>query len=361
MYIALRKEIKNRNNNNLLFVSFSKEEAENLSDFIDVIKSKGINYFLAIHSNDNIYNPIYAMLCNDNLFKAKSGLIILDDNTLFNQDYFNMVMYESGVILGQSKNLYVLNNNISKDGMEKYIKSPINIVQLTNKEKVIEAIDKSEYLPKNLFSDDEVNKYSKDRIFYISLLVMMDIKLGTVKKIQKRLNTILDEEISYKDALKSLEDSLSTGVTVLNFGKSEIFKSPGLWPYEKETEILEKDFPVRSAFNKIKVFKSDFNNAEGDTDIVATIKMEFIIPNNEVLGVSFKPFFQIEDNSIIPNDVIELLVSDGLNKESIKVMPHNDNYRIYYTMNCDNGSMNCDIIESLKNKYSQTCNFIYPK
>lgn len=147
----------------------------------------------------------------------------------------------------------------------------------------------------------------------------------------------------------------------MHFGKLQLLNRGDFWPYFDEMNDLLIDFPVKSVVNKIKILKKEFEDNNEDSDVVATIKMEFIIPNNEVLGATFKPYFQIDNNEIKPNDIIELLRDDDVTEESICVVKENSKRRIYYSMNVDEKRLENELRTDLEEIYGKMSNYVYPK
>lgn len=360
MYITLKEEIKDASKDLFYFISVAKASSEKILFFLSELDSRGIRYFLSLKCEENLNNPVYLKLCEENIKRASVAIMILDDVMICTPEFLNLTMYECGIVTASAKKIYLVDNGISAKAMnEIFVQLPINSMQLSNFTDVVATIDKYRTLPKNLFEKREINEYANGRIFYIRMIVMMDIRFGSLKKIYDRFSGYGD--VTMKDILDELEQDISTGLTFMHFEKEERRNHVCLWAYRDETVTVCRDFPVRNAFNKIKVFNSSFQNKSKDTDVVATLKMEFILPNNEMLGTTFKPFLQIDDNTIMSNDLINMLLDDGVSMDTIKVVKVGGVVRVYYPLNLGNHNMECDINDELSLKYGKTANYVFPK
>lgn len=359
MYIAHREEIKDELGDITVYISVTESKASLVESFINDIKLEGFKVHVFVKNSSNFENLHLVNHANEMLLKADVGIIVLDDLCLTDQKMNEFTMYEAGILI--SKKLYLFNADLSKEAIDLFSKSPIRDVQLSNQKSIISALGKYITLPRNLFNDKEVDLYAKDRIFYIKFLVMMDIRYASVKKIFKRLSRINDDITEEGQALSMLEDSMTTGVTVIFFGRKDHLTNDSIWPYKAEMKILERDFPVRSVLNKVKVFKKSFEEENEDQDVVATMKLEFVVPNHEILGVSFQAFFQLEETEILPNDIINILVADGIPRDNITVHEHGEMTRVYYPLYVDNNRRVIEAIDEMKEKYGPMSNYFYPK
>jgi len=360
LYIALRDEIREYSKENRYYISVTSNLLPSINHYINELESRGIKYYLSVKSKDNLSNVFFTRMCEQNIKKSGKAILLLDDETLNDKESYNFAMYESGLIMSEEKTLFLV-NYMSKEVINTlFINSPIKNAQLSTFEGVFKEVDKFIMLPKNLFNNQKIDAYSSKRIFYIKLLTMLDIRYGGLKKIYERLKE-RESDIEISDVFSMLEESVSTGVKLMHFGKLQLLNRGDFWPYFDEMNDLLIDFPVKSVVNKIKILKKEFEDNNEDSDVVATIKMEFIIPNNEVLGATFKPYFQIDNNEIKPNDIIELLRDDDVTEESICVVKENSKRRIYYSMNVDEKRLENELRTDLEEIYGKMSNYVYPK
>lgn len=366
MYLASKQEIKDDREKVNVFISIDKKGYDKIKELIQDISDIGLSYSIIIHDENNISNDLYGEYVFQNIKKASNVIIAINSDAMSKQEYLNASMLEAGYAIGLGKKVYIMDDGTVKDVQNIFNGLPINHSQLSDYKNILKDIENKQTLPKVLFNNPSIDKYVKNRIFYISLLVMMDIRFGEIDFIRKRLG-----EDNFEKVYETLETSIKVGTTVLHFGGCRSYDSPEIWPFKEETNDLLLDYPVRSALSKIKIFKS-FNNENTnnssidsslneDTDIIGTIKMELLIPNHDLLGVSFKPFIEIIDNNITANDIKALLKSDGVDEESIFVKKHGDNIRVYYSISANDNRLVSELDENLVNEYGKTCNYVFPK
>lgn len=359
MFLASKREIRNPGKRLLLYISLNESKLEECREFLDELDKYGFNYYLYVKSKENLDNDFLVEKSIYNCLKADVGIIVLDDETLNDPQMYNYTMHEAGVLIGKKLMLY--NGGLSLESLNLFSKSPIRDVQLASKENIIEAVKNFITLPLNIFKDESIDCYTRNRIFYVKFVVMLDLRYNSLLKIYERLSKVRDD-ITLNDVYTMLEESVMTGIRVLHFGQKISFENIGYWPYHQEMKRLDLDFPLRSMFSKIKTFKKiECGEKVDPTDLVGSIKMEFVVPNNEILGVSFLPFFEIQDNDITPSDLVTILVDDGLKKEQIVKKIVDDKVRVYFPLNIEDGRLFYDAKDDVKEEYSETVNYFYPK
>lgn len=366
MYLASKQEIKDDREKVNVFISVDKNGYDKVNDLIQDISDMGLSYSIIIHDENNISNELYGEYVLQNIKKANNVIIAINASSMSNQAYLNASMLEAGYSLGLGKKVYIMDDGSVKDVQNIFNGLPINHSQLSDYKNILKDIENKQTLPKVLFNDPSIDKYVKNRIFYISLLVMLDIRYGEIEFIRDRL-----EQDDFEKVYEILESSIKVGTTVLHFGGYRSTDAPEIWPFKEETRDLLLDYPVRSSLSKIKIFKSfnnesldkgnSGNNSNENTDIIGTIKMELLIPNHDLLGVSFKPFIEIVENNITSNDIKALLRSDGIDEESIFVKKHENKIRVYYSIRSNDNRLVSDLDENLVSEYGKTCNYVFPK
>ena len=347
MYITLKEEFK-ENKNSFIYISVYEKDIDKYQSFIDEIKIEGFNYFLFVKNEINVNNKYLVEQSIEMLKKSDIGILILDDNLIFNSELYRYTILEAGILIDKT---LMICSDLSNDGVKKFMESPIRDIELSNRKMILKAIEEHLFLPTDLFKNQDIDAYTRNRIFYDRFIVMLDIRYKIINKLYKRLNRV--EEVTLKETFDKFSESVKTGTTFISFGKKSHLDNPYLWPYYEELKPLEIDFPVRHVVNKIMVMPKGIEDENEDEDVVATIKMEFIVPNNNLMGASFQPFFEVD--GINPDLLIEALVDDGISIDDIRKY---DN-RIYFPINCND--MTTEVLDELKEKYGNNCCFIYPK
>lgn len=364
MFISSKREIRDASDDALYYIGVARASADKAAAFLDALRMRGIKYFLSLKMRENLENPVYLDLCDENIKRASAAVIVLDDAMLSDPDFLAITMYECGLVMaGNSagrKKLFLIDGGISPKLMsEVFNHLPVRSVQLSTFDAVVAVIDEYRVLPKNFF-DLDTNRFSNPRIFYVQMDVMMQIRYGSLKRVCDRYQD--EDEVTVDEILDDLEKYVSTGLTFFHFEKEEHRDHPSLWPYRKEMAIVCRDFPVRNVFNKVKLCSFSAITVETDpSDIVATLKMEFIFPNNEVLGTTFKPFMQVEGNKLVAEDLAMMLTDDGVRAETVKKVRENGKTRVYYPLNVDDRRLECEVSEELAQKYGRKANYVFPK
>ena len=358
MHIAHKEEIHDATRDVLYYISVSEKSKLKIRPYLNELYARGLEYFLAVKSKNDLENPVMMRLCEENIKKASVAIFVLDDEMMAVPEFLNLTLFECGVISSCQKEVYLVNNSTDK---EKFIAAfnelPIREMQLTSFEAVIEDIDSRRTLPQNLFAEKAVNEYANERIFYIRMLISLDIHYGSLEKIYNRLEG--GETMEY--ILERIQRDVSAGLTFFHFEKAERRGHACMWPYRDEMQTLCLDFPVRNSFPKLKLCKMSFEDENEETDIVATYQLELVLPNNELLGSSFKPFLMVGNSIILASDLEDMLVREDVARDAIKVVKQDRVKRVYFPLSVNGHNLDCEIDEKLLENYGKTCNYVFPK
>lgn len=361
MYITAKDEIKSTGKEIQVYISIDSVKEGKYRTLFEDLKMRGIGFYVMKKNPEILANDFFVKMSLEYATKASIGIVLLDDDVISSDELYGFSMLECGILL--TKKLFLLKGEFNATSMDIFQKSPVRDVQMSNPDEIVEAIDKYLTLPKNIFRCREIDQFAQNRISYIRFLLLIDCRYSTINKIYQRLRNILDD-FSLDDTYALLEKSISTGLTLFHFGKKDHMTKPIFWPYMDETKLLMIDFPVRSALNKIHMYNKENGELRDDiddNDIISSMKMEFIIPNHELLGVSFQAFIQIEDNTILPKDIKSFLLADGIKEEYIHVIKKNDKARIYFPIILAEDQMKMENIDYLKEEYGEVCSYFYPK
>lgn len=335
MKLTQRNELKDYMSEFFIYVSIPaallRGENTKYKDMLREFDNKGLSYYKFEKSPESVKDPIKIAEADDMLAKAVMSVIVLSDETLQNDDENVFTMYEAGVSI--KKKLYFV-NELSDSVLDKeFAHTPVRDVQLSDVNAVKECVFERINLPKDLYDDANVNYYAQKRILYVRFNALLDVKLGVLRKIMSRFNEDADEDetCNETDALSMLEQNLSAGTTLFNFGKDLHLKmvEDELWLYKGEIYSKKLDFSYYGEYAKskggdcmkcecpkVKVVNSksqdELSEALDEDVVAATLEMKFACPNHEVLGVSFLPFLQINSGFVQASDVLQILADDGI-------------------------------------------------
>lgn len=367
MYITQKNELNDSTNGGIVYISVSESanDSQEIIDFKDELSSMGYKYFLNVINKNNINDISFLQQSKYMMSRGIYGIVVLDDQIINDPDLLKAAMFECGFLQNSGKLLMI--NKLSQESFKKFNELPIRQHQLSSIDEVLKKMRSYIVLPLDLFENKDIDKYSAERIFYIKFIANLDIRYGSIRKILERFNDDDEESnITYDDVLRYLSESIRTGLTFICFGKKDHLTNEKLWPYKDEMKVINKEFPVRSCFNRVQAFAKDLEvkdgvNANEDTDVVASLVLEFVVPNHKVIGTSFQPFFEvIPSGGITSDEIIEILVSDGVDKDDIRDINHK---KIYFPFSGKGAYYTTDNFDDpdLQKKYGKKICFFYPK
>lgn len=140
------------------------------------------------------------------------------------------------------------------------------------------------------YTDDTLNRLTKDRIEYRRLVVTMDITEEDFKAAYDLYRSITtDLSLSEPEFINKIQSDMSCGARILSFG-TENKLTTHLFPYAAEQVCKDtEDFPTN--FSCAHVFRHDKDKRD---DLKAMYTLEYILPIHKLLGVNFKLFIRAE-------------------------------------------------------------------
>lgn len=347
---------------NVLIASFEEDRLA-VTEMMTEFNIVGLNY-LFLGKGKTVKNDYwYWRTCEDSLKKA-SCLVLVMSKTVFdekNAQRKEAFWYEAGFMEARGQKVIPFVLDIPRNEWDNYLgKTPIRQMQATNSiPDLIAQIEQTRAFKKSFFSDRTVALYGNSRVYYSEMTVLMNIRKELVDGILQRLQILDDDEIQTRsDVLKLLQKEINFGVKLHRFGKDCFINHPYYSAYTAESQVLDMDC---NALNQDNRFSLLSQNANGNA---YAIKVDFIIPNHEVLGVAIKPYMEINKNSPIrKSDLVNLLKTESSQevfeqKLDAKLVSLDRTERLYFNLYFDDDTM---LIACNDENIGSSCNYIYAK
>ncbi|HEY8363930.1 MAG TPA: hypothetical protein VIK84_00030 [Haloplasmataceae bacterium] len=363
MYLVLKEEIKDDLNRIFVYISATISDKDTVEQLCDYLANNDFEYYVSYKNEDYVTDDMFANLCREKIKDCSCAIMFLNNDIIQNSSLYNFFIFEAGLLQGYNKGFYPFLNVTSLSEIDKYLnKSPIRNVQMTNDIKqIFSELNNYNILDKNIYKNDLVDKHSRKRIRYVKLVVMLEIKYFILKSIYQRIAEIADLDNEF-EVLNFFEKDLVIGARVIRFGREDMLKAERYWPYEDEMVLLEEDYPKNNLVNRLKIVKQMENRGEiNDNEVSAIAKIEFIVPNHDVLGVSFKPYIDLKQSVITPNDIISILNSNDVKDQDIVKTKMSNHFRFYFNLDLSDEQMVTVLGEDEQKKYGHSCNYLFPK
>lgn len=334
----------------------------------------GIEYLLSVKTAElcrehnyyeNAENKIACSICGVFVFSPAYQAA----EEVCKQAYF----YEIGLFEGKNLAIYPYLISAKSAEMQNFLlDKPISLIQASEDVlKIIEEIKKHDGMQAPFFKDNPtLNKYVAKRVIYVKFVVLLNISLSTLKEIYSSDEWDKDDaKFSVFDAKQMIDllfSEINTGITMLSFGSEKIYDNSSFTPYFDEAAKIYYDYPAR--FDKASKPKALEESGVGSgmegKGVATTVKMEFYIPVNQLLGTSFKPFISINKRGRFKHPHIRkiLLMGQGAEYDPgyISIYPVKSGYRVYFLLPMTERCI-CDISGEELDTYGKKCNFVFPK
>lgn len=347
---------------NVLIAAFEEDKLA-VTEMMTEFNIVGLNYTF-LGKGKNVKNDYwYWRACEDSLKKA-SCLVLVMSKAVFeeaNSPRKESFWYEAGFMEARGQKVIPFVLDIPRNEWDNYLgKTPIRQMQATNSiPDLIEQIEQTRAFKKSFFSDRMVALYGNARVYYSEMTVLLNIRKEVLDSILKRLLLLEDDEIQTRsDVLKLLQKEINFGVKLHRFGKECFISHPYYQAYAAESEVLNKDCTALNQDNRFSLLSQNVNSNS------FTVKIDFIIPNHEVLGVAIKPYMEINKNSAIRKaDILNLLKNESTQeifegKLDAVVQSGDRTERVYFNLYFDDDNM---LIDCDDETIGKTCNYIYAK
>ncbi len=323
----------------------------------------GLNYVFLAKSKNIINDYWYWRACEDSLKRASCLVLVmskrffLEENKIRRESFW----YEVGVMEARGQNVIPYIIDIEKNEWDNYLnKTPIRQKQATNNiNDLIKIIETTRAFKKSFYAERDIALYANSRIFYSKISVLFNIKKEVLEFIYDRLKRLDDDDIQTKnDILNLLHREVNFGIKLHRFGRYCFIQHPYYSTYLAEAQVLNLDCNPTNIVNHFTILSQNVNNG------VCAVKVDFILPNHEILGVAFKPYMEINKNSVIKKgDLVKLLQlenNEQLCEEKMDIiMAKTDKTeRVYFNLYFDDDNQ---IVECNDEEIGKTCNFFYAK
>ena len=345
-----------------VIITALEEDRALVTDIMKECNIIGLNYLFLGKSTTVLDDFWYWKASEETLRKANCMILAMTPNFFKKENEIrrHTFWYEVGVMNGHGLLVIPYMINIPHDRWDKYLsKTPIRQTHATgNPEDLMQKIDATRVFRKKFYTDRDVALYGNSRIFYTKLTVLFRITDRTLERIFSRVEQLDDDEISStEDVISYLQKEINFGTLLYRFGQDLNISHPYYQAYQEEALPLHVDCTPTSAFNRFVVL------SHSTDDGVYTVKVDFIIPNHEIFGASFKPYMEIGRNSVLrESDLRDILTDDSgetLCRGKLDICPvtTDKTLRLYFNSYFDKDQ----IIVPCDSVIGQTCNFVYPK
>lgn len=357
-----------RFDSNIIITAFEEDYSHEILDLMTEFNVLGLNYMF-LGKGINIENDFwYWKSSEENLQKANCLVIVLSPTVFLpeNAKRRESFWYEVGVIEARGKKVIPYFIKMDKKELGKCLEeTPIRQMQATNNiEQVVEQIEQVRTFKKNYFTERNVALYGNSRVFYTKMSVLFVIKNEVLDRIYNRALNLEEDDIQTKnDVIQLLQKEINFGIKLYRFGKECFITHPYYSSYIDESKILNMDCYSVNEDNRFMILSQN-------PSVGVTIKVDFIIPNHEIFGVSIKPYMEVSRNSIInKNDLKYFLECDLNNSEFLEKVAISDTFlnnqesetsknRIYFNLYFGEDVF---LIKFLDGDEEKTCNYIYAK
>ena len=362
---------KERSNN--ILVSYIKDDADAVNKYIiDPIRNAGHQVIVWEKEPGGSANDYYEQIesitneisCAVVVF---STLIIYEHTREKYQECVKNLFYETGFFSSVNVDTwpFLLESSIEGQSeplfgelVDKYTKGILqskqwvtvgNFNTLINK---MERYKNSYYFGKDFFPDESINK----RISIVRLTITIPIRMAALNTISLAKG-MPENDLEYqKELINHLLDDVRIGVTIINFGERETLRLPSYEPYLDEGKYLFRDILKEERFNK-----TDFADNDAQ-EVFVTLKAELNVPVHDILGVVFKPFFYINNQTSKwrANHIKTILEADRLQSVHIS---KKDGKIVYFMLPLgERCKIDLQAMEDVEiEEYGQNCNFLFPK
>lgn len=363
MLLVEKERLKEQLFDSNVVITSLEEDKEAVTEMMTEFNIVGLNYVFLAKGKEIVKDFWYWRACEESLKRA-SCLIIVMSRAFFaeeNAERREAFWYEAGLMEARGQSVIPYFCDIPRGEWDGFIsKTPIRQKQATDSvDELINQIELTRAFKKSFFKDRKVALYGNSRTYYTKLTVLFNIKKEVLDGILARLKLLEDDEVQTRsDILNILHREINFGARIYRFGKECFIKHPYYSAYLPEAEILDIDCNATNADNRFNMLSQNINSAS------CAVKVDFILPNHEVLGVSVKPYMEISKNSVIRKaDLINLLKSecgDEIFNEKLDVKeastPRTD--RVYFNFYFDDDTL---IIDCDNPDFGKSCNYIYAK
>lgn len=347
---------------NVLIASFEEDRLA-VTEMMTEFNIVGLNYTF-LGKGKNVRNDYWYWRASEDSLKKASCLVLIMSKTVFeeqNSPRKESFWFEAGYMEARGQKVIPFVLDIPRNEWDEYLgKTPIRQMQATNSlPDLIAQIEQTRPFKKSFFFDRTVAHYGNARVFYAEMTVLMNIRKDLVDGILQRLQILDDDEIQTRsDVLKLLQKEINFGVKLHRFGKECFIQHPYYSAYLEESKVLDMDCNALNQDNRFSLLSQN-GNGNG-----YAIKVDFIIPNHEVLGVAVKPYMEINKNSPIRKaDLLNLLKTESTQevfegKLDAKLVSTEKTERVYFNLYFDDDTM---LIDCNDENIGKTCNYVYAK
>jgi hypothetical protein len=340
------------------------------SEILPPLDEYGIAYLLTVKTAAACEEYSYYENTEIKISRCSCGIFVFspayqEAEDICRQCYF----YEIGLFEGTKLDIYPFLISPKSPQMQNFLlDKPISLIQASyDISKIIEEIRKYDNMQEPFFKNNPaLNKVVSKRVMYVKFVVLLNISVSTLKNIWNSeewdKSSFKSAEFDSKEMIDLLFSEINTGITLLSFGSEKIYDNQSFAPYFDETEKIFYDYPAK--FDKASKPKALEDDVSDEKNIATTVKMEFYIPVNMLLGASFKPFIAINKRGQWKHSHIrEILLSDlgaGYDSEYIKIYPTKSGYRLYFLLPMTERCISEISGEALQT-YGKKCNYVFPK
>ena len=361
MLLVDKTDIKDNYNDANIVVTALEEDLPNISPLLRGFDDAGLFYTTLVKSN-HFENDYWYWRTGEEILKKATHLILILSPRFFkesNKERCEAFWYEVGLVEARGQHVMPFVIDIQKELWDSHLhKTPIRQKQATDDcEKLISTIEQSLSLRKKFFTDKSISRYGNARVFYSKLSVILNIEESLVEEMYRRLCALNDDEIkTQNDVLMLLHKEINFGIKLYKFGKECLTEHPYYTSYREEGLVLNYDCLSMKSQNRFILLSQEANNG------YFPIRIDLLIPNHEILGVSFKPFMEVQKNSVImKNDLLDLIRRE--NEESSDIMdPVFENTpktnRVYFNLFFGDELL---LVNCSDSNLGKRCNYIYAK
>lgn len=347
---------------NVIITAF-EEDKLSVTELMTEFNIVGLNYVFLSKGKSIDKDYWYWKACEENIRRASCIVMVLSktfflDENLERRESF---WYEVGLMEAMGKTIMPYFIGIERNEWDRYLSStPIRQMQATNNiGELVAQIEQTRAFKKSFFRNREVAYYGNARVFYSRLSVLFNIKKDVIDSIFNRLMLLNDDEIRTKgDILNLLHREVNFGMKLFRFGRTCFIEHPAYTAYRNEAVVLDIDCNAINADNRFSLLSQNINNSS------FLVKVDYILPNHEVLGVSVKPYLEISKNSVIrKGDLLNFLKHENgeeifNNKLDVTCESTPKTERIYFNLYFEDDNM---LVSCNDEKLGKTCNFLYAK
>lgn len=365
MLLVDKKRIASKRLDSGIVVTACEEDAELVADLTRRFAVLGINYVFLSKPKDSMHDYWYWRACEECLRAATIMVIVMTERFFSEEDgeRRETCWYEVGAMDAKGYGVIPYFVGIPQSKWDDYLsRTPIRQTQATGDlDELIAEIERRRAFRRTFFTSGETAAFANPRIFYTEQTVLFSVPGSVPDAIVERMKLMDDEEIVERsDAVALLQRELNFGVRLHRFGRREFVDHPYYRPYKAEAVVQNTDVAAGGNTNRFSLISINVNKS------AFVIKVTFVMPNHEVLGVSYKPYIEIDKSSpVLLSDAMDLLTlsaggEDNIRHSDIVTADNGDKQRIYFNLYFDGEGMIVDTAGE-DEEIGKTCNFVYPK